>query len=128
MQHPAEWLDHSMALQPRLLSPSSFVSVPLAARPLTCKVQQFHSHPTTLQQYKHLWPALGTAVILVNPSTLTSQQMLKRLQLNGATECCLQILGFPLHYLQLQLTIVKCSYEGFLAYVANQRRLSRWLC
>ena len=65
-------------------------------------------------------PALGTAVILVNPISLAGQQLLKRLQLNGVTKCCLHILGLLLHYFQLQLTIVKCSDEGFVAYLGKQ--------
>ena len=44
------------------------------------------------------------------------------------TKCCLRILGLLLHYLQLQLTVIKHNYEGLLAYVGNQRSLSRWVC
>jgi len=52
MQHPAEWLNHSKAQWPKLLSPSSLEPVPLAARPHICEVQQFHLHPAILQLHK----------------------------------------------------------------------------
>ena len=63
------------------------------------------------------------AIIMVNESTMVGQQLLKCLQFDGVTKCCLHILGRLLHYLQLQLIVIKCNYEGLLSYVGNQKSL-----
>ena len=69
--------NHSNAWQPKLLSPLSLVPVRSATCPHACRVQRFCSHPMVLQLYRPTdspWPALGTAIIMVNHITPAGQR------------------------------------------------------
>ena len=75
-----EWLDHSNALQPKLLCPLLLAAVPPAAHPLVCGVQQSRLHPMDLKQHRRfvagalLSHRLGQPTYLDKPATAQMPQ------------------------------------------------------